>query len=78
MYGDMAALAFIEVTQGGSTLPVRIVDIKRIRKGFSGQGSMIEMKDDPEPVICDEKPDAVYDLINTEWEAFLTALGNPA
>lgn len=76
MYGDMSALAFIELTEGdGVKLIVRIIEIDRIYRKIGG--SQITLKAGGAPLDVNETPAQVYTAINTKWTEFTTALGDP-
>lgn len=76
MYGDMAAIAWVELTDGGGTkVPLRIIDILRVEKHPAGNanGSMVFIEGKADPLFVAETTAQVYTAINQKWTDWLAA-----
>lgn len=74
MYGDMAGLAFIEVTpidNQGKTVPIRIIDIDKPWPHASG--TQITFKGGGAPMTVSELPSVIYTAIDQKWTDWLNA-----
>lgn len=74
MYGDMAALARISVTdQSGNSFTVRAKDVKRAFKSPGLMGITFLEMDWGEVFQISETPTAVHNAIDTLWTDWLGA-----
>lgn len=74
MYGDMAALARISVTdEAGNSFTVRAKDVKRAYKSKEKVGYTTLQMDDGDMFFVSESPTAVHNAIDTLWANWLLA-----